>query len=238
MSSGQFYDTDISVIKSASRNMEGRTAGLQTPERFVDWLAVGEADLRKAERTRLGLMRAATKHLEDHSLETLTVSAVCKVAGVAHGTFYLHFKDRHDLVDVLLQGFVEFVQVRMRGEARQVEDPVRQTTETYFHLFKAHAALMKCLVIGVDSFPEARRAFQKLNAEWARTVVRALGRNGALAGLDPDEQMRRAYALGGMVDQYLTALFVTRDPWLTEVSRDTEAVILTLTTLWRRGMQE
>ena len=53
-----------------------------------------------------------------------------------------------------------------------------------------------------------------------------------------EEMMRRAYALGGMVDQYLTALFVTKDPWLTAISQDTEAVIATLTDVWTKGMRE
>ncbi|MEZ5676244.1 MAG: hypothetical protein R3D81_13780 [Thalassovita sp.] len=31
--------------------------------------------------------------------------------------------------------------------------------------------------------------------------------------------MRRAYALGGMVDQYLTGLFVAEDPWIASISQ-------------------
>ena len=49
--------------------------------------------------------------------------------------------------------------------------------------------------------------------------------------------MRRAYALGGMVDQYLTALFVTDDPWISSISQDPEAVIATLTDIWTKGTQ-
>ena len=51
-----------------------------------------------------------------------------------------------------------------------------------------------------------------------------------------DELMRRAYALGGMVDQYLTALFLSQDRTLASVSKDPEAVIDTLSFIWQRGL--
>ncbi|MCA1940502.1 MAG: hypothetical protein LDL26_05840, partial [Caenispirillum bisanense] len=53
---------------------------------------------------------------------------------------------------------------------------------------------------------------------------------------DRDELLRRAYALGGMVDQYLVALHVHRDPTLAALSADREAVVDTLTLIWKRGM--
>ena len=55
---------------------------------------------------------------------------------------------------------------------------------------------------------------------------------------DIDEMLRRAYALGGMVDQYLSALFVTEDPWIAAISQDQDDVISTLTNIWMKGMKE
>lgn len=194
--------------------------------------------MRKGERTRLDLLRSGLEFLDENSLDKLTVSAICQHAGVAHGTFYLYFKDRHDLVGDLLSKFVDYLQIQMRTSARQAGDPVRNTTAAYFRLFKAHSGLMKCLVMGIDAFPEARTAFQRLNNEWAKTVVRAYARDRQVDPAAADDLMRRAYALGAMVDQYLTALFVSKDPWLGAVSKDHEAVIDTLTNLWTKGMQE
>ncbi|WP_161594563.1 TetR/AcrR family transcriptional regulator [Marimonas lutisalis] len=194
--------------------------------------------MRKGERTRLNLLVAGAGFLAENNLDALTVSAICGHAGVAHGTFYLYFQDRNDVAGALLSKFVDYLQVQMRISARQAGDPVRNTTAAYFELFKANAGLMKCLVVGIDAFPEARTAFQRLNNEWARTVVRAYVKNHRGGGLSEDELMRRAYALGGMVDQYLTALFVTEDPWIASLSKDMDAVIDTLTTLWRKGMHE
>lgn len=204
---------------------------------FETWLTHGVDDMRKGDRTRLGLLASAANFLAEHTLDGLTVAAVCKHAHLAHGTFYLYFKDRNDLVGLLLSKFVDYLQVQMRMAARQNGDPVRNTTAAYCHLFKANAGLMKCLVMSIDTFPEAKTAFQRLNNEWASTVVRAYVKTHDDNADRENELMRRAYALGGMVDQYLTALFVTKDPWIVALSRDLETVTDTLTFLWKKGMQ-
>lgn len=207
------------------------------PTPFAVWLNQARETMRKRERTRLDLMQSGLEFLAENALDSLTVAAICQRAKIAHGTFYLHFKDRHALVGELLHQFVDYLQLQMRSASRLSGDPVRNTTANYFELFQAHAGLMKCLVIGMETFPEARMAFQQLNHQWATIVVRANAKSPNCQPLENAELMRRAYALGGMVDQYLTALFVTQDPWLSEVSQDPDAVIDTLTTLWTRGMQ-
>lgn len=205
---------------------------------FCDWLAGDRENLRKGERTRTDLMVTCARRLASEPFDRLTVSGLCKAAGVAHGTFYVYFENLNTLLSEVLGLFVDYVQIRMRSAARQGEDPVRDTTAAYYTLFQANAGLMKCLVMGIDAFPEARAAFQRLNNDWAKTVVRALKRQNKTGQSTEDELMRRAYALGGMVDQYLTALFVTEDPWIAAISPDPDAVISTLTTLWMKGMQE
>lgn len=208
------------------------------PSEFCAWLSGDRANLRKGERTRKDLMVTCADLLASEPFDRLTVSALCKKAGVAHGTFYVYFDNLNAILAEVLGLFVDYVQIQMRSAARQGSDPVRDTTAAYFALFRANAGLMKSLVMGVEAFPEARGAFQRLNNEWANTVVRTLKRQNRAIQTAEDEMMRRAYALGGMVDQYLSALFVFEDPWLASISKDPEAVIATLTNIWTKGMQE
>lgn len=204
---------------------------------FETWLTHGIEDMRKGDRTRLGFLASGAAFLAENTLDSLTVSAICKHSSLAHGTFYLYFKDRNDLAGALLSKFADYLQVQMRIAARQNGDPVRSTTAAYCNLFQANAGLMNCLVVGIDTFPEAKTAFQRLNNEWASTVVRAYVKTHDANTERENELMRRAYALGGMVDQYLTALFVTKDPWVVALSQDLETVTDTLTFLWKKGMQ-
>ena len=68
--------------------------------------------------------------------------------------------------------------------------------------------------------------------------IRAIDAAGAeFADLSDAELTRRAYALGGMTDQYFSSLYLSNEPGLVDVSTDRAAVIATLTTIWERGLQ-
>lgn len=196
----------------------------------------------KGERTRAAIQAAACRLLDRTTLNDLTIAAVCAEARIAHGTFYIYFPDRQTLVRELTLGFIEFVQRVMRDASQR--DPahsMRAATEAYLLLFQHNPGLMKCLVNHLDSLPEARDAFQRLNREWLETVVASiearLRREGRADVIEHEELMRRAYALGGMTDQYLAGLFLSRDPTLESISRDRERVVDTLDLIWKRGLE-
>ena len=199
------------------------------------------ASKRKRDRTRAAIQQAACTVLDRAPLSSLTVAEVCRVAGVAHGTFYIYYPDRHALLADLLKRFVEYVQRAMCGASQAAaEGSARAATAAYYRLFERNRGMMKCLVNHLDEFPETREAFQALNREWIDTVVaaaeRKLGRSNRDNSVARDELMRRAYALGGMVDQYLGALFLSGDPTLASVSADSDAVVDTLSFIWQRGL--
>lgn len=52
-----------------------------------------------------------------------------------------------------------------------------------------------------------------------------------------EELLRRANALGGMVDQCLIMLLFGNDWTLASVSRDRNAIVGTLSLIWDRGME-
>lgn len=203
---------------------------------FIDWLGRTHPHMRKAERTRTALLVSGASILLSTPPDRLTVSAICKQAGVAHGTFYLHFADRNALIGEVLRALADYLQANMRAAARADGDAIRNTTAAYMRLFEENAGLMNCLIVGGDNIPQARQVFQELNREWIVTVVRAARRDTGAAMRPEPDLMRRAYALGGMVDQYLTALLLTRDPSIAELSQDRERVLEMFTDLWRKGM--
>jgi TetR/AcrR family transcriptional repressor of nem operon len=58
---------------------------------------MAEAGTHK-ERTRARILDEAAKALREHGHEGVGVAALMKLAGLTHGGFYAHFKDRDDLV--------------------------------------------------------------------------------------------------------------------------------------------
>lgn len=196
----------------------------------------------KGIRTSTRIRIAACVLLHRHAPQDVTISALCSEAGIAHGTFYIHFSDRTALLADTLLGFVAFLQSTMRRAGLHAPTGrIRAATTAYAGMFEANTGLMNCLLHHHQAFPEARAAFHRLNGEWAETVVAAVQKrhrqSGRAGGIEREELLRRARALGGMVDQYLSGLFLSVDPGLVALSTRREDVIDTLCLIWERGME-
>lgn len=208
---------------------------------FANALEQAQAGMKKSDRTRTRLRIALCTALNTRPAQALKVADICALAGVAHGTFYVYFSDLNAALDDVLGVFVEHVQTVMRHATKgRGGERTRAATAAYFDLFDRNPGLMRCLLSSFETFPAAAQAFQRLNRDWARIVAEATARRLSRANrpVPPhDELMRRAYALGGMVDQYLVALHCNRDAALAAVSGDRAEVITTLSTIWQKGME-
>ena len=218
---------------------------------------MGRATRPKTKRglaRRAQILRAAEEVIGTQGFSAASIAEITRVADTALGTFYIYFSDRAVLVSELTRDFVHFVQQAMlrvgRKAAQQtgggagheaVPDTIRATTAAYFSLFEQNRGLMRSLVHHLDGFPEVRDAFHTLNRQWIETVVSATARRfereGRIGAVDHDELMRRAYALGGMTDQYLAGLLLSEDPNMQAVSRDREKVVDTLSLIWKRSLE-
>lgn len=59
------------------------------------------------ERTRARILDEAAKALREHGHEGVGVAALMKLAGLTHGGFYAHFKNRDDLVAAAVERMFE-----------------------------------------------------------------------------------------------------------------------------------
>lgn len=88
---------------------------------------------RKSDRTRRRVLTAA-KHLFDRKgYRDTTIDDITRRANIAHGTFYLYFHGKRDLLRELFdQAFTEFDEI-VSGPLRvdQIEDLLRKALETY-----------------------------------------------------------------------------------------------------------
>lgn len=209
-----------------------------TTSNFAEFLIDEARSGKKRDRTEAAISAAASRLLDHGTLSALTISDICKEANIAVGTFYLYFPDRNALLEKLLLGFIGFIQTTMLRASRAPDSSERiwHTTAAYYDLFAANQGLMKCLVNRTEDVPQATQVFQKLNHEWITTVVVSLRRRKQAPALPDDEFFRRAYAMGGMVDQYLTALLLNEDPDLARLSADRETTVNTLSELWKKGL--
>ena len=72
-----------------------------------DALAEPEQKLTRSERkrleTRARIVSAADELMKTRPLDELTIAEITEAADVGHGTFYLHFKSKHEVVVPIFQ---------------------------------------------------------------------------------------------------------------------------------------
>lgn len=205
--------------------------------------SAAQPDRRKTERTRLRLLAAIAARLASgREPAGLRVSDVAAAAGVAHGTFYRYFRDLPAALEALLADFVQFQRAglaRVREGAPGSPTRVRAATLAYIRLFRANAGLMRCLLDLGNETAAFRARFHALNRDWNGRVAAAIARRraglSAAAPVAPDALLPTAYALDGMIDEFLTQLYLRRDPALAALAEDEGAVADLLTELWCRG---
>ena len=194
----------------------------------------GGPDLRKTERTRLLLLSALAARLESGAEPTeLRVADITADAGLAHGTFYRYFTDRRAALEILVGEFAR----HLRQSLSSVRDGppasrarVHAATRAYVRLFRANTGLMRCLMdLGPDG-AAFRAHFQSLNRDWNERVAAAIARRRRAKSCLPT-----AYAIGGMIDDFLAALYLRRDPALAALANNEAAVADLLAGLWCRA---
>ncbi|HYB21115.1 MAG TPA: TetR/AcrR family transcriptional regulator [Thermodesulfobacteriota bacterium] len=71
--------------------------------------------LTKGENTRQAIFRAAERVIGQHGINRANISEITRAAGVAQGTFYVHFGSKRDLID----GLVKYINSQMRRELQR-----------------------------------------------------------------------------------------------------------------------
>ena len=218
-------------------NQTGSDAGFLAALR----LAAEAPGLGKTERTRLKLLAAIAARLSAGIEEAaLRVADIAAEAGLAHGTFYRYFADRRTAVGALVADFVRFLRDRL-AESRDgppgSRARVRAATLTYVRLFRDNAGLMRCLMSLDNEGAGFRASFHELNRAWNGRVAAAIAhrRDPVAEAAAVAATLPTAYALGGMIDEFLTQLYLRRDPALAALAGDEAAVADLLTELWCRG---
>ena len=139
-------------------------------------------------------------------------------------------------VEALVGDFAIFLYQQLansRGGASGSRERVRDATLTYIRVFKANAGLMRCLNSLRREDTAFRKAFLELSRGWNTRMASAIARRRGTASVE--KFLPTAYALGGMIDEFLTQLYLRQDPALTHLANDEEAVAELLTELWCLG---
>ena len=101
---------------------------------------------RKA-ATRAHLRATARDLFDRDGFDATSIGAITRAAGVAHGTFYVHFASKEVLLDELLAEFNEDLAARIapiwQAPDRAVADRVTQTAEVFLDTWAARRGFVE-----------------------------------------------------------------------------------------------
>jgi AcrR family transcriptional regulator len=128
---------------------------------------------RRVQRTRLLLRQAMLSLILEQGYDAVNVQDITDRADVGRATFYLHYKDKEDLLLEVMAGIVEAFEQRIQQipvEAWEMAEgaPVAQV----FLYAGEHAALYRAIMNGQGGFNISRR-LHAIIAQKHRQVVEA-----------------------------------------------------------------
>ena len=154
-------------------------------------------DLSKQE-TREALLRAAMAEFAEHGLDAPSLDGICARAGFTRGAFYVHFRDREDLVAAVMErvlgAFLDAVVARGEGERglaatverfaaavsaqREARAGGRGSTVDPAAAWGAPGVPFHQVLAACSRSPDLRRRFVSILEEAVRRVARAAEAEG------------------------------------------------------------
>ena len=142
-------------------------------------------------RTHTRLGGALVQLMQEKPIEKITVQEVLDRAAVGRSTFYLHFRDKDDLLLSQLEGFLQMMSTALtvRKEASHRVVPVKEMFDHIAGQMKIYRALAEAGRLN-DFFDLAQGYF-------ARGIEQRLRDSNRLAKVSGSEMRARSVALAG-----------------------------------------
>ncbi len=176
-------------------------------------------------------LNAAREVFERRGYAATTIGAITEAAGCAHGTFYLHFRNKEDafakVIDNVAGQMFEPARAPATGDAYQA---INVATRSYLEAFKAHTGLWRCRLEGMHQSPAIEQLWREVRQPFFDRLTGNLDRMTARGAIRSMDTRRAAHALGSMVEWMAFSTFERGQPTAEEASF--EGVVAVLTDLW------
>jgi AcrR family transcriptional regulator len=189
----------------------------------------------RSSRRRQEIVDAARRVFEERGYLETTVADIVDSIGVTRGTFYTYFASKDEVLQVLVEDMSDALFAVSIHPDRHYETPyfaLEATIRQFVQGYREWAALMRNLEQAVaynSDFLAVRQEIRRRFSDRLESVIRRhQSRTPDPDGLNPNIA---AYALGGMVDDFVHGAYL-----LTQ-SEPTEEEIVTLSIIWARAIR-
>src|SRR3954447_26355506 len=186
---------------------------------------------RSPEVAEQEIITAAEELLRERPFRELTVDDLMRRTDLSRPSFYVYFRDRHDLVLRLVEHIEsELLAVSERWYAGEGDGPalIREAIEGVVRVFSAHGPALRALADAAVDDRRVEEAYAALIQRFVDATTRHIEREIEVGRILPLEPAQTAVALTWMMERYLQ-VSLGRPP-----HTPAEQVVEALTTIWSR----
>jgi AcrR family transcriptional regulator len=193
--------------------------------------SAGRRRRRTPEVAEAEILAAAETLLRERPFRELTVDELMRRTGLSRPSFYVYFRDRHELVLRVVEHIGgELFAMSERWYKGTGEGPVliREAIDGAVGVFAAHGPVLRALADAAADDPRVEAAYGELLQRFVDATAQHIEREMAAGRILPLDAEQTAIALTWMMERYLQ-LTLGRTP-----GRPLAEVSGTLTTIWSR----
>lgn len=158
---------------------------------------------RRRAATRAALLEAGRRLVEEQGAQAAQVGNITRAAGVAHGTFYVHFNSKDDLLDELWAELDASLQQRLQplldhALERPAAEVLADIAGTCLDHWMAHRGLLSALAERAAARSDLKLLRDGVSPTLSRLVTDVLVRTNEARGTDPSNAALVAQGILGM----------------------------------------
>lgn len=172
---------------------------------YLQALALQITKVRSGEKTKLRLLSAGAALLDNIGFRDLNVEDVSKSAGMAKGTFYIHFESKDEFLIELGRRYVEFELATMPLQ-QPTNDPFQRFlawVPWYERTFSLNVGVMRCIVQMGDVSSTMREVWHARNRRMTEAIQSRWFGPEEAGVIDPSLAMLTLRTAGAMIDESL-----------------------------------
>jgi AcrR family transcriptional regulator len=198
--------------------------------RFSTYLEASALEVLKghrSERSQLKLLAAGARLLDRCSFQDLKIEDVSVDAGLAKGTFYVHFPSKEDFLRQLARAYCGFELNTLPRRAKDLSRFAvgRLWISWYERTFAANAGILRCIVQMGANDDAMRQLWLSRNASVVQAMIAESMTGVDLSAEDMQSLLWTMRTVGGMLDQSLFDRYGLQTPSGLQDPNDIDALI-------------